>query len=205
MRLFRYVPFTITAIVGSIVIDLIVVRLLGMSERIGLLVVLNLAALVLGLVLDAARLRQRPFEFQGFAPFAPDEILDRADTWLEDAGWDLQESPDDRVVATRQPAMNTATLIVLFLAGIVPGVIYLVMSRRAKTVTMTVMATPAQGGGTVDLSGTGLSSEALAFFRALHAQASRRPVLDDERGVDEASVPAGPSVTPATGGTVRDD
>ena len=205
MRLFRYVPLTITAILGSIVVDLFVVRVLGLSERIGLLVVLNLAALVLGLILDAARLRQRPFEFRAFAPFTPDEILDRADTWFEDAGWDLQESPDDRVVATRQPAMNTATLIVLFIAGIIPGVIYLMMSRRAKTVTLTVTATPAEGGGTVDLSGTGLSSEALAFFRALHAQASRRPVPDDEVAADEATAPITPVTTPAAGGAVRDD
>lgn len=204
MRLFRYVPLTIAAILGSIVVDLFVVRVLGLSERIGPLIVLNLAALVLGLVLDAARLRQRPFEFQAFAPFTPDEILDRADTWFEDAGWDLQESPDDRVVATRRPAMSTATLVVLFVAGIVPGVIYLLMSRRAKTVTMTVTATPAEGGGTVDLSGTGLSSEGLAFFRALHAQASRRPVSKDGTGADEATAPAGPTSAPVAGETFRD-
>ena len=175
MRLFRYIPFTLSAIVGSIVVDLIVVQLLGLSERLPLLLVIDLAAVVLGLVLDAARLRQRLFEFRAFAPFPPDEILDRADIWFERAGWDVKEGPDDRVVAERQPALNTATLLVLLVAGVVPGIVYLLVARRAKVVTMTVRAAPAEGGGTVELTGTGLSSEALAFFRGLHAESRRRP------------------------------
>jgi len=174
LRLFRYIPFTLSAIVGSILVDLFVVRVLGMPERLPLLLVIDLAALVLGLVLDAARLRQRPFEFRAFAPFPPDEILDRADTWFERAGWDVQDGPEDRVVAERQPALNTATLIVLLVAGIVPGIVYLLVSRRAKVVTMTVLASGAEGGGTVELTGTGLSSVALAFFRGLHAEGSRQ-------------------------------
>ena len=186
MRLLRFIPFTLSAILGSIVVDLFVVQLLGASERLPLLLVINLAALVLGLVLDAARLRQRPFEFRAFAPFPPEEILDRADTWFEGAGWELQDGPDDRVVAERQPALNTATLVVLFIAGIVPGIVYLVVSRRAAVVTMTVRATPAEGGGTVELTGTGLSSEALAFFRGLHAGAGgRRPEQRAERVRDQ--------------------
>ncbi len=174
MRLFRYIPFTLSAIVGSIMVDLIVIQLLGMPERLPLLLIIDLAALVLGLVLDAARLRQRPFEFRAFAPFPPDEILDRADTWFERAGWEVREGPDDRVVAERQPALNTATLLVLLIAGIVPGIVYLLVARRARVVTMTVLATEAEGGGTVELTGTGLSSEALAFFRGLHAEGSRQ-------------------------------
>ena len=175
MRLFRYIPFTLSAIIGSIVVDLIVVQLLGMPERLPLLLVIDLAAVVLGLVLDAARLRQRPFEFRAFAPFPPDEILDRADTWFEHAGWVVREGPDECVVAERQPALNTATLLVLLVAGVVPGIVYLLVARRAKVVTMTVLAVEAQGGGTVELKGTGLSSEALAFFRGLHAESRRRP------------------------------
>ena len=188
MRLFRFVPFTLSAIFGSVVVDLFVVQVLGASERLPLLLVINLAVLVLGLVLDAARLRQRPFEFRAFAPFPPEEILDRADTWFEGAGWELQESPDDRVVAERQPALNTATLLVLLIAGIVPGIVYLVVSRRARIVTMTVRATPAEGGGTVELTGTGLSSEALAFFRGLHADANRRrPDRREEPAPDQTA------------------
>ncbi len=174
MRLFRFIPFTLSAILGSIVVDLFVVQVLGASDRLPLLLVIDLAALVLGLVLDAARLRQRPFEFRAFAPYAPEVILDRADTWFEGAGWEIQEGPEDRVVAERQPALNAATLLVLLIAGIVPGLVYLVVSRRAKVVTMTVRATLADGGGTVEMTGTGLSSEALAFFRGLHAEAGKR-------------------------------
>jgi len=188
LRLFRYIPFTLSAILASIVVDLFVVQVLGASDRLPLLLVLNLAALVLGLVLDAARLRQRPFEFRAFAPFPPDEILDRADTWFEGAGWELQDAPDDRVVAERQPALSMATLLVLLIAGIIPGIVYLVVSRRARVVTMTVLATPAEGGGTVELTGTGLSSEALAFFRGLHADVGKRRPDRREEPVPEQPV-----------------
>lgn len=69
----------------------------------------------------------------------------------------------------RHLALESATLPLL-VAGIVPGLVYLFASRRTKTVAIAVLASPSEGGATVDLVGSGLSSEALAFFRGLHAQ-----------------------------------
>lgn len=185
MRLFRYIPLTLTAMACGAVLLIAGTRLPGVADHVGILVVLSLVLLVLGLILDAARLRQRSFEFRAFAPYGPEEILDRADTWFEGTGWEVQDGPDDRVVARRQPTLSLPTLLLLLVAGIIPGLVYLFVSRRAKVVTITVTTSAAEGGATVDLSGTGLSSEALAFFRGLHAPPrGRRAGLVPERAVD---------------------
>ena len=170
MRLFRFVPMTLSAIMIFVILLLAGTRVPGLTGHLGLLVVISLVLLVLGLVLDAARLRQRSFEFHAFAPLPPDEILDRADTWFAGTGWEVLDGPDDRVVVRREPTLSLPTLLLLLVAGIVPGLIYLVVARRAQPVTITIMASSAEGGAEAELAGSGLSSEALAFFRGLHAR-----------------------------------
>ncbi len=170
MRLLRYIPLTLSATAVCIILVIAGTQVRGLAGHLGLPVVFGLALLVLGLILDAARLRQRPFEFQAFAPLPPDKILDRADTWFEGTGWEVMDSPDDRVVVQRDSTLSLPTLLLLLVAGIVPGLFYLFVNRRARTVTITVLASPAKGGATVGLTGSGLSSEALAFFRGLQAQ-----------------------------------
>ena len=67
-----------------------------------------------------------------------------------------------------------------------PGLVYLLVARRAMT--MTVAAVAVEGGATVELIGSGLSSVALAFVRDFHASARGQ---GPEPVVRRANEPAG--------------
>jgi hypothetical protein len=175
LRLARMLPWTIWTLVTLVTLDVLVLRVIGADDLTGPLVVVNLLGFILALVLDAERIRRRPFEFEAFAPWTPDEVLDHADDWYDGRHWELEESPDDRVVVSREPELNRSVLALLLVAGIVPGLIYYAVSRRQRTVTITVAPEAREGGSLVRLSGTGLSSEALAFFRDLHSRGASRP------------------------------
>ncbi len=170
MRLFGLLRWSMWTLLGIIVAWLLVTNVSGLSGLVGPLIVVSLIALVLGLVLDAERIRRRPFEFTANVPVPPEDVLDQADTWFDGRGWDLQESADDRVVVSREPEPNRMVIGMLFLAGIIPGLIYLWVTRDAQPVTLTIRPEPRTGGeagSAVHMTGTGHSAEAVTFFRSI--------------------------------------
>lgn len=185
MRLLRHLTATLSTLGLLVALIVLAGRVQAIGDRLPLLLVIGLGFLVLGLVVDAARIRQRAFEFSAFAPLGPEDVLDEADEWFESRGWDLHDTPDDRVVVSREPSVNVASLAILLVAGVVPGLVYLALIRRAPAIEITVRSSPAEGGSTVHLTGTGLSGEALAFFRGVQVTAGRRRVEAERARIGE--------------------
>lgn len=187
LRLLRHITATLSALGLLIALIVLAGRVSEIGDRLPILLVIGLGLLIVALVVDAARIRRRAFEFSAFAPLGPEDVLDEADEWFEGHGWELRDTPDDRVIVRREQSVNVASLAILLVAGVVPGLVYLALIRRAPAIEITVRSSPAEGGSTVDLTGTGLSGEALAFFRGLQVTAGRRRVeAERARIADEA-------------------
>ncbi|HEV2529287.1 MAG TPA: hypothetical protein VGT61_12655 [Thermomicrobiales bacterium] len=170
MRLIGLLRWSVWTLIGVIAAWVLVTNVDGLSGLIGPLVVVSLIVLVLALVLDAERIRRRPFEFTANVPVPAHEVLDQADTWFDGRGWDLQDSEEDRVIVSREPEPNRMVIGMLFLAGIIPGLIYLWVTRDPQPVTLTIhpeARTGGEVGSAVHMTGTGQSAEAVAFFRSI--------------------------------------
>src|SRR5262249_44531499 len=103
-------------------------------------------------------------------PIPAAAIHRRAASWFGRAPWVLARNESDELVYWRQRGPHLLPAIILFMIGVIPGVIYLLLARGSQTVALGIVPI---GNGTdreimVQPQGEGGRRSAVGFFNSLH-------------------------------------
>ena len=144
------------------------------SDGLGPAIVAGVVGLALGASLAAIGvgryLGSRTFRLERRVPIPAGAVRDRATWWFGRAPWVLARTETDELVYWRERWPRLGVAIVLLLFGVIPGVIYLLLSRGSQTVTLGIVPTP---NGTdlaimVHPQRGGGRQNAIGFFNSLH-------------------------------------
>jgi hypothetical protein len=114
-------------------------------------------------------------ESESFAsPFVPDEVMRYCGQSITSAGYVVSYGPGV-LSGVRQDKPSGCLLVVLLVLGIIPGIIYLIVSGKTRTIS--VMAAPYGEGSWVTINGDPTSMQTLkAGIGGPAAQAERAAV-----------------------------
>lgn len=157
---------------ASIGLLLLIWSAIATSSWAGFLPLLLFALLltVVGYLLVLAVEGGRPFLLHEWVPLPAEEIRLHATRWYAATGWTLNASQPAALSFSRRPPPNPLLAILLFVFGIVPGLLYLLLGSRTQTAA--VVTSPVPDGTRLELvvssRDNGGRSSAVAFFNSLH-------------------------------------
>jgi hypothetical protein len=137
----------------------------GVAGLVGFALGASLTTVAVGRFVESRtyRLRRR-------VPVAAVAVRARATWWFGHAPWVLARDEADELVYWRQRGPHLGAAIVLFLIGVIPGVIYLLLGRGTQTVALGIF--PTSDGTDLDIlvhpQGEGGRRSVVRFFNSLH-------------------------------------
>jgi hypothetical protein len=135
-----------------------------------LLVVFPLLLAAVGFASVAAVEGGRPYHLRQWVPLAPEDILHHAARWFPSGRWTLAGSSPEMVSFTRHKEPEFGLVLVLFLVGIVPALLYLLLGGRSQS--LTVLASRVPDGTDLEIivssKDGGGRPAANRFFNSLH-------------------------------------
>jgi hypothetical protein len=145
------------------------------------LVVFPLLLAAIGFAIVAVVEGGRPYHLQQWVPLFPQDILHHAARWFPSGRWTLVGSSPGMVSFTRRKEPEIGLVLVLFLIGVVPALLYLLLGGRTQS--LTVLTEPAPDGTDLEIivssKDGGGRPAANRFFNSLHdlVDAPLRPDL----------------------------
>ena len=103
----------------------------------------------LGFLLVALVEGRRPYQVRRWVPLAADEVRQHATRWYAAGGWTMTGGQADALAFARRTAPDPLLALLLFLFGIVPGLLYHLFAGRAQTTTL--LTTPDRGGTDLEI------------------------------------------------------
>jgi peptidoglycan/LPS O-acetylase OafA/YrhL len=162
------------AIVAVAAVIYVALILLTDPDGAGRLVSIGIFALVVvsivGLGVYGGFAGDQPYRLERFVPLPRRVIEEQAVRWFATTGWTLTGSRSDALAFTRRVGPDFGPTLLLFLLGVLPGLIYLWLGGRTQTAT--VLTSPAADGPDLEIvlntRAGGGQSTAINFFNSLH-------------------------------------
>jgi hypothetical protein len=185
-RAWEQFPFLLIAVLGVLIGGAVALgRSLGDgSQGVGVLPVLGVVAgvlVLLALMLDGTRLNARPTEWDGVVVTPAHEFERATSRYFAGEGWSSQRDDPDYKLFTRRSGPDLGTLIVLFILGVLPALLYLAVGGRSGQTVVTIEVYPVMEGTRVRLLQSRGDRSADRFVRELPrlevAPGARDPAL----------------------------
>ena len=162
----------------AVIMPLVVTTDVGWQEILIVVGLLALAPFVASLVGGGGG----PYVLRRWVPLPPAAIRGRAVRSYAADGWTPTSDHADALAFTRRPGANPGVALLLFLLGLVPGLLYLLIGGRTQTTT--ILTTAAPDATALEIiatpSGTSAQAAAIRFFNSLHELAG--PVTPEPAG-----------------------
>ena len=142
------------------------------------MVVCALIGFLVGGLAAAIMVANQPYRLSRWVPLPPAVIQRHAAKHFTAAGWAVTGSHGDTVSFARETGPAAGTALLLFLLGIVPGILYLLLARRTHVISVTVTRAPdgSELAIAANRAGDGGERATIDFFNSLHEVTAAGPV-----------------------------